>query len=97
MAKGTRTTTLEQRQRAGHFLKQRREELGITQLAVWAAVIPKKWPTMVSQMEVGKGRVPPDRYVDYARVLKMEPKDFCRELLRYYDPEMWKILFGGHR
>ena len=94
MAKQARETTPEARKGAGLFLKSRREEVALTQLEI-AKAVGFEYPQMVSQVEVGKARVPPGRYVDYAKVLKMDPKDFCRELLRHYDPEMWKLLYGN--
>jgi transcriptional regulator with XRE-family HTH domain len=79
--------------RAGLFLRRRRAEVGVAQLEV-AKAIGIDYPTMISQREAGKARVPPARYADYARALKMDPADFCKEILRAYDPEMWRILFG---
>lgn len=89
-----RQTTKEERHSAAGFLKTRRENLGITQREV-ARMIGLEYISMVSQIEAGKAKVPPGRYADYARALRMDPKDFVRELLKHYDPEAWKILFGS--
>jgi transcriptional regulator with XRE-family HTH domain len=90
---GTLETTPEERRRAGLFLKRAREQAGVTQLEI-AKAIGIAYSTMISQIEVGKARVPPAHYTEYARALGMNPEDFCRELLKTYDPHMWRILFG---
>ena len=48
----------------------------------------------ISQLELGRGRIPPDRYLVWAEVLGVEPKVFVRNLLRSYDPVTYSILFG---
>ena len=49
--------------------------------------------TFISQLESGRGRIPPDRYLVWAEVLGVEPKFFVRNLLRSYDPVTYSILF----
>jgi transcriptional regulator with XRE-family HTH domain len=49
--------------------------------------------TFVSQLETGRGRIPPDRYEDWARALKVDTREFVRTLLRYYDPVTHRLLF----
>jgi transcriptional regulator with XRE-family HTH domain len=91
-ARTTVRTTEEERKGAGRFLRDRRRDVGITQADI-ARVLGLHNTQTVSQIEAGKARVPPARYVEYATALKMDPKDFVRELFRYYDPEAWRILF----
>jgi transcriptional regulator with XRE-family HTH domain len=76
------------------FLRDRRLAAGMTQADI-ARILGLGNTQMVSQIEAGKARVPPARYVEYATALKMNPKDFVAELLRYYDPEAWRILFDS--
>ena len=92
MARRTVRTTDEERKSAGQFLRDRRLDAGITQRDL-ARALGLGYSQMVSQIEAGKARVPPARYVEYATALKMDPKDFVKELLRYYDPDAWRILF----
>jgi hypothetical protein len=47
----------------------------------------------VSRRETGRGAVPPDCYVQWAAALGVDPFDFVRELLRFYDPHTHAILF----
>jgi transcriptional regulator with XRE-family HTH domain len=89
-----RNTGGQERTMAGRWLKDRREAAGLTQREI-AVALGLDYITMVSQIEAGKARVPSQRYTQYARALKMDPQEFVRELLRYYDVEAWKILFGG--
>ena len=92
MIRGAVRTTEEERKNARQFLRHRRLDAGITQLDL-ARALGLGYSQMVSQIEAGKARVPPARYVEYATALKMDPKDFVRELLRYYDHDAWRILF----
>ena len=48
----------------------------------------------IAQLEAGRGRIPPDRYLHWAEALGVEPRYFVRTLLRYYDPVTYAILFG---
>lgn len=91
-----RTTTDKSRETAGTWLRDARLRANITQREI-ARAIGLEYISMVSQIEAGKSRVPPGRYADYARALKMKPQDFVRELLKHYDREAWNILFGAAR
>jgi transcriptional regulator with XRE-family HTH domain len=51
--------------------------------------------TFVSQIESGRGRVPPDRYREWATALNVDARVFVTRLLAYYDPSTYEILFGG--
>jgi transcriptional regulator with XRE-family HTH domain len=92
MARRSVRTTEEERKGAGEFLRDRRRDAGMTQADIARALGLSNTQT-VYQIEAGKARVPPARYVEYATALKMDPKDFISELLRYYDREAWRILF----
>ena len=50
--------------------------------------------TFVSQIEAGRGRIPPDRLRDWAIALEMDSKEFAINLMRYYDPHMYSMVFG---
>jgi transcriptional regulator with XRE-family HTH domain len=49
--------------------------------------------TFISQLENGRGRIPPQRYVDWAEALGQEPRSFVKTLLSFYDPITYGILF----
>jgi transcriptional regulator with XRE-family HTH domain len=56
-----------------------------------------KYYTFISQIENGFGRVPSESMEDWARALGVEPSEFARELLSYYDRELHRLLFKGKK
>ncbi len=83
----------ELRKAAGKWLKSLREGRGLSQREL-AAAVGVDYYTFISQLEAGRGRIPPDRYQDWAAAFGLAPADFVRDLMRYYDPVTWKLLFG---
>jgi transcriptional regulator with XRE-family HTH domain len=83
---------VELRREAGRWLKGLREQRGLSQRKM-AERVGAEYYTFISQIEAGRGRIPPDRYHSWAEALVIEPKLFVRTLLRYYDPITYKILF----
>jgi transcriptional regulator with XRE-family HTH domain len=82
------------RREAGRWLKELREARGVTQRQL-AELVGVDYYTFISQLEVGRGRIPPDRYERWAHALGQEPAAFVKHLLRFYDPETYRLLFGG--
>ena len=82
------------RQDAGRWLKQLREERGLTQREL-AQLVGLNFYTFISQLESGRGRIPPDRYRVWAEALGVDAQMFVRALLRYYDPITHHFLFGA--
>lgn len=82
------------RQQAGRWLKQAREAAKLTQ-AELAERVGLRYYTFVSQVESGVGRVPIETQEAWARALGLEPGELARTLLRYYEPELYRLLFGG--
>lgn len=80
------------RREAGKWLKSLREARGLSQRQL-ADLVGVDYYTFISQLEAGRGRIPPNRYVQWAEAFEMTPKDFVRELMRYYDPVTHDILF----
>lgn len=80
------------RNEAGAWLRGLREQCGLTQRELAAEV--DDYYTFISQLETGRTRVPPDRYLDWARAPKIDPQEFVRRLMSYYDPVTYRILFG---
>ena len=81
------------RREGGRWLKERREQLGLSQRQL-AERVGAEYYTFISQLETGRGRIPPDRYENWARALEISTQNFVRELLRYYDPITYNILFS---
>lgn len=83
----------ELRKAAGVWHKELREKRGLSQRQL-AELVGVEYYTFVSQLETGRGRIPPDRYVAWAKALDVDLKSFVKELLRFYDPVTHAILFG---
>jgi transcriptional regulator with XRE-family HTH domain len=81
------------RREGGRWLKELRESAGLSQRQL-AAKVGADYYTFISQLETGRGRIPPDRYREWAGALEVQPRDFVRELLRFYDPITYDILFS---
>jgi transcriptional regulator with XRE-family HTH domain len=84
---------VELRQEAGRWLKSLREARGFSQRDL-AARVGAEYYTFISQLEAGRGRIPPDRYLAWAGALDVEPRTFVQTLLRYYDPVTYSIVFA---
>lgn len=82
------------RSQAGAWLRELRERCGLSQREL-AAKVGAEYYTFISQLETGRGRIPPDRYLAWATALKVEPEEFVRTLMSYYDPVTYGILFGA--
>lgn len=81
------------RQEAGRWLKAGREAAGLTQ-AELAARVGLRYYTFVSQVESGLGRVPIESQGAWAEAVGQDTAEFARTLLRYYEPELYRLLFG---
>jgi transcriptional regulator with XRE-family HTH domain len=81
------------RREGGRWLKELREHAGLSQREL-ATRVGAEYYTFISQLETGRGRVPPDRYTQWAEALGVDARDFVRDLMRYYDPLTHNILFG---
>lgn len=86
--------TKELRRIGGRWLKERREHAGLSQRQL-ADILGVEYYTFISQIETGHGRIPPDRYEAWASAIGLSLADFVREILRYYDPVTFGILFGN--
>lgn len=81
------------RREGGRWLKEAREAAGLSQRQL-AAKVGADYYTFISQLETGRGRIPPDRYRDWAQALNVPERTFVRELMRFYDPITYDILFN---
>ena len=84
----------ERRREAGVWLRQLREARGFTQRHL-AECVGIEFYTFVSQIEAGRGRIPADRYQKWADALEIDPKYFVKKMLHFYEPVIYKILFGA--
>jgi transcriptional regulator with XRE-family HTH domain len=85
--------TSELRQAAGLWLKEKREAAGLSQREL-ARILDFEYYTFISQLENGRGRVPANKYRDYAGALGLDEKVFVKNLLMFYDPVSYEILFN---
>jgi transcriptional regulator with XRE-family HTH domain len=84
----------ELRREGGRYLRELREARGLSQRQM-ATLIGADFYTFVSQIETGRGRIPPDRYRVWAEALGVDVKDLVEHLMRYYDPVTYEILFDA--
>jgi transcriptional regulator with XRE-family HTH domain len=82
----------ELRRGAGQWLKHLRESKGLSQRDL-AERVGVEYYTFISQVESGRGRIPPDRYRVWAKALGIPPREFVTRLMRFYDPVTYRILF----
>jgi len=84
--------TQQLRNQAGDWLRQLRERRGLSQRQLAQQV--GAGYTFISQLENGRGRIPPNVYLVWADALGVQPRAFVRELMSYYDPATYSIVFG---
>ena len=83
----------ELRQQAGSWMKGLRERLNLSQRDL-ANRLELDYYTFISQLENGCGRIPANRFRAWAIALEVDEKLFVKQLLMYYDPITYEILFG---
>ena len=79
---------------AGKWLKELRESRGMTQREL-AMQVGAEYYTFISQLENGRGRIPPDRYSDWAAALDFPVRPFVKKMMSFYDPVTYDLLFGA--
>ena len=84
---------VELRKQAGIWLRTRRCDLGLSQREL-AQRVNMDYYTFISQIEAGRGRVPAERFREWADALEMEPREFAVNLMKYYDPFTYELIFG---
>ncbi|WP_336488255.1 helix-turn-helix domain-containing protein [Methylobacterium nigriterrae] len=73
-------------------MKHLREKAGYSQ-RTFSAEIGSPTYAFVSQIETGRGRVPPDQIRVWANVYGIEARKFLQMIMRFYDPETFAVLF----
>jgi len=86
-------STSDLRKEAGKWLRVKREAAGLSQRQL-ASMVGIDYYTFISQLETGRGRVPPERFESYAIALKVLPRDFAMTMMRYNDPTTYNLIFG---
>lgn len=81
------------RREAGKWLADLRKDAGLSQREL-ADRVGSDFYTFISQIENGKGRIPPDKYRLWAKALGIDVQEFVQTILQYYDPVTHSILFG---
>jgi transcriptional regulator with XRE-family HTH domain len=84
------------RKDAGIWLRELRQRAGLSQIEL-AGRLELKYYTFISQIETGYGRVPTESMEAWAKALGVKPTEFARRLLSFYDPDLYKLLFGEKR
>ncbi|MBO0346808.1 helix-turn-helix domain-containing protein [Roseibium limicola] len=82
------------RKEGGQWLKTMRESCNMSQREL-AEKIDVGYYTFVSQIEAGRGRIPAERYQVWADALGMNAREFVRDLMKFYEPSTYDILFGN--
>ena len=83
----------ELRKAAGRYIRELRQEAGMSQLDL-AQALGIAYYTFVSQVENGAARVPPEALGTWAKALGVERRKFAKTLLSFYDPFMYRAIFG---
>ena len=81
------------RRAAGQWLRSMREKCGYSQTEL-AEAVGIEYYSFISQIENGRGKIPPARYNQWATALKMPARDFTYSIMQYYDPITFDLLFG---
>ena len=89
----TVNNTVELRKQAGAWLRLKRCDLGLSQREL-AERVDMEYYTFISQIEAGRGRIPADKLQKWSEALEMDPKEFAINIMRYYDPCIYDMIFG---
>lgn len=86
-----RSSHKRQRKLAGTWLKGLRARAGLTQMEL-AERLGFKYYSFVSQVENGFGRMPTEKIEAWAQTLGVEPTQFTKTLISFYEPELHRLL-----
>ncbi|MDM0006422.1 helix-turn-helix transcriptional regulator [Variovorax sp. J22G73] len=81
------------RKRFGAWLKEAREQVGLTQLDL-AALLDYAYPTTISQIERGAAALPPGELHRWAEAIRLTPKKVAETYLYYTEPFLYAALHG---
>lgn len=81
------------RKAAGAYIRELRLQRGLTQKEL-SKLLELEHYTMISGVENGNNRVPPEALVSWAKALRVNPREFARRLLSHYEPRYFEAIFG---
>jgi len=87
-------TAQKMRRLCGAYIRGLRIDAGLTQAQV-AKALNYQYYTMISQVETGKARIPPEDYAKWASILGVDLRELAKTILFYMDPFTHHALFGG--
>jgi transcriptional regulator with XRE-family HTH domain len=82
------------RQLGSTWLREQRVRVRLSQRAV-SDKLGIDSHTFISAIESGGPSLPEDRWEEYAQILEIDWQEFCKTMLMYFMPEIYKALFGA--
>jgi transcriptional regulator with XRE-family HTH domain len=83
------------RRKVGNHVRDLRERAGLTQRELGNLVGVTN--NAVSAIELGRNPIPPERYMDFAKALQVDPRAFGEFLLEYTDPWLFELIHGRRK
>ena len=81
----------------GRLIKALRKKAQLTQHDL-ARLVGQKYFSMISQIENGRVRIPPDDTELWARVLGVDTQAFAKECVRFYETDgYFNAIYGSNR
>lgn len=80
------------RKRAGAYIRTLRQDQQLTQQQ-FAEKVGQAYFTMISQVERGTTRLPPESMKLWAEVLRVDLTEFAKKLLSFYEPYYYANIF----
>lgn len=81
------------RKRFGAWLKEAREQAGLTQLDL-ATKLDYAYPTTVSQIERGASALPPGELTRWAEAIGVDARQMAETYLYYTEPFLYAAIYG---
>lgn len=82
------------RKEAGKWLRKLREAQGLSQRELAVKIGIENY-SFISQIEIGNGRLPIERYEAYAEALAIPAREFTLTMLAYNEPTVYRLLQMG--
>lgn len=86
----------EMRREAGRWLKKLREARNYSQSELQRLIAPHLRTKYVSLIEHGRQIVVSEDMEAWARALDVEPEYIARNLLKFYNPLVYQLIFDEH-
>ncbi len=84
---------LSMRQLGSAWLREKREKCGLSQREV-SNRLGIDSHTFISAIESGGPSLPEDRWEEYAQILGIDWPEFCKNMIMYFKPDIYRSLFG---